>query len=425
MRRALAFTLAAALVATIGCTSKSSSSSKKRAERRTLRVGVLFTTSGQGGDLAQAVLGAAAMAGDHAKRLGITLNVVQLDYAGNAARVPALIEQAKSSTDAIVVGTNDPAVTPPLRATSELPVLYPLSSDDALLAGAENAFRFGPSNEVQAKVLTEYLVTKRKYRRIALLSDDTSFGKEGRSDLNRSLEALGFPPILDLSFKPGGDIHTPVSQAGQKRADALIVWAASENEAARIVVEAHKMGLGYQIALSGNLANATFAKNATAQVTPVAFRDGLLSVGPWAGPWFRLQRIIGFYQRFREENSALAPVQAASVYDAVLALVRAARDVGTTASDLASGLESLENFTGAGVPLTFGPDKHDGMDADDIALYAYTKDQNSAGGDFAPEVDTGGGFFTILHASLNLPENLAYLAGDAPASPSSVGSPTS
>ena len=424
MRRAAICLLAVCLTAG-GCSSKPARKSAK-SERRTLRVAVLFTTAGQGGDLAQAVLGAAGLVGEKAKQAGVTLNIIQEDYAGNVARVPALLNDAKSKADAIVVGTNDPAVEPALRATKDIPILYPLLSDDSLLAGADNAFRFGPSNKLQADALIGYLVTKRKYRKIAFLTDDTNFGKEGRADLTNALGAAGYGPVLDTTFRPGGDIHTPVAHAGQENAEALVVWTANENEAARIVVEAHKLSFGFQIALSGNLANSVFAKNATAQVTPVAFRDGLLSVGPWAGPWFRLKRIIAFYRAFQEENSALAPVQAASVYDAVLALVRAARDVGTTPADLTTGIESLKNFTGAGVPLTFGSDKHEGMDEDDIALYAYTKDQDSAGGDFAPEVDTGGGFFTILHSSLNLPQNLAYLAGDISPSeaPSAEGSPS-
>lgn len=405
----LGITLAACLA--IGsCSSKAAPKSAKKAER-TLRIAVLFTTAGQGGDLAQAVLGAASLVTEEAKRMGVKLEVVQQDYIGNVARIPALIEAAKSHADAIVVGTNDPAVTPALRATRDIPILYPLLSDDSLLAGAENAFRFGPSNTLQAETLVAYLTAKRKYRKIGLLTDETSFGKEGRVDLTNALAATGLTPSLDATFKTGGDIHTPVAHAGQLDVNALVVWAASESEAARIVVEVHKLGFGYQLAFSGNLANATFAKSASAQVAPVAFRDGLLSVGPWAGPWFRLKRIINFYLKFREENSALAPVQAASVYDAVLALARSASEVGTTPADLTTGIESLRDFTGAGVPLTFGVDKHEGMDADDLALYAFTKNQNSAGGDFAPEVDTGGGFFTILHASLNLPNDLQYLAG--------------
>ena len=62
-----------------------------------------------------------------------------------------------------------------------------------------------------------------------------------------------------------------------------------------------------------------------------------------------------------------------------------------------------------GVPITFGPDAHEGIASDDLGIYGYTKDQDSAGGSFFPDVDTGGGFFTIVTESLELPERYRFL----------------
>lgn len=420
-RRLLIATVVAA-VALGACTSKPKAKAPPSA-KRTLRVAVLYTTAGRSGDLAQAVLGGAGLVVDQAKALNVTLELVQLDYAGDAKKVPALVAQARAKADAILVGTADPAVDPALREIVDLPILYPLLPDDSLLAGRTNAFRFGPSNRQQANVLVRYLTQKRGYKRIAVLADDTPFGKEGGADVVAALNAAGMSPAMDARFTPGKDIHTPVARAGQLNVDAMVVWTGSEGEAARIVVEEQKMSFGYQLALSGNLANSTFAKNATSQVTPVAFRDGILSVGPWAGPWFRLARIISFYVDFQTENSAQAPVPAAQVHDAALALAHAASQRGTTPPELIGGLEALQDFAGAGVPLSFAADSHEGMNESDLAIWGFTKEQSSAGGEFFPEVDTGGGFFTIVNASLDLPKDLAFLARGLSASPEGSPSP--
>jgi hypothetical protein len=74
------------------------------------------------------------------------------------------------------------------------------------------------------------------------------------------------------------------------------------------------------------------------------------------------------------------------------------------------------------VPLTFSSDRHEGLDENDVAVYAFTKSQDSAGGDYMPDVDTGGGFFTIVNASLHLPDDLTFLAGGLSAS--TEGSPS-
>jgi branched-chain amino acid transport system substrate-binding protein len=399
---------AVVLLALAACSSKKAKNAAKTEELK-LKVGVLFTTSGEGGDLAQAVLGGTKLAADDAKKQKVSIEFVQADYAGDPKQVPKAINSLKGKVDAIVVGTPDPIVLPQLESITDVPVIHTLIGRDDLTQN-QNVFSVAPSDSVEADKLADYLINARKYRRIVLITDDTEFGKTGKQVVEKALEDLGESPRLSLTFTPGGDIHTPVAHAGQINADAVVLWVFSPSEAARIVVEAQKMNFAYQFALSGNLATSTFAKNASAQVTPVAFRDGMLSVGPWAGPWFDLNRIIDFYTRFQTENSAQAPVQAAAFYDAVAVLAKAARNGGTTTgTDLEAGLEEIKDFEGAGVPISFGSGEHQGIALDDLGMYGYTKDQDSAGGHYFPDVDTGGGFFTIVTESLKLPKRYAFL----------------
>ncbi len=106
-------------------------------------------------------------------------------------------------------------------------------------------------------------------------------------------------------------------------------------------------------------------------------------------------------------------MQSAAVYDAVLALATAARARGTSAQALTQGLEGLADFEGAGAPITFGAGKREGLDLDDVAMYGFTKTQSAPGGEYQPEVDTGGGFFSLVFESLDLPKKYAYLKNNA------------
>jgi branched-chain amino acid transport system substrate-binding protein len=401
--------LAAAGLLALGACSSSAERRRAALKEVPLKVGVLLTTSGKGGDLAQAVLGASKLAADDAAKNKVKIEIVQADYAGDPNLVPKAVADLRAGSDAIVVATDDPAVLPSLDPITDIPVIHTLLAS-GIADDRENVFTVSPTAAQQATRLVDYLGTNRKYKRIALITDSTPFGEDGRTAVTAALSQAGITPAADLRFDPGGDIHTPVAAAGQRDAEALVIWVDSPGEAARIVVETQKMGFGFQIALSGNLATSTFAKNASAQVTPVAFRDGMLSVGTWAGPWFNLQRIISFFERFQTDNSAQAPVQAAGVYDAVAVLASAARERSSaTASDLITALEGTKDFEGAGVPITFTPNDHVGIDDDDLVIYGYTKDQDSAGGAYFPDVDTGGGFFTIVSESLRLPERYRFL----------------
>jgi branched-chain amino acid transport system substrate-binding protein len=405
--RALTFVTAALLL--LGACTSNGAKKQARTEALKLRVGLLFTTSGEGGDLAQAVLGATKLAADDSAKEKVSIEFVQADYAGDSNLVASSIASLKGKTDAIVVGTPDPVVLAGLAGITDVPILHTLVGRDDVTQ-SENVFSLAPSDSLVAEKLADYLVNVRKYRRIVLMTDTTEFGKTGKDVLERALLDLGVDPELSLTFDPGTDIHTPVAHAGQVNADAVVTWVFSPSEASRIIVETQKMNFAYQFALSSNLATSTFAKNASAQVTPVAFKDGMLTAGPWAGPWFNLGRIINFYARFQSENSAQAPVQAAAFYDAVAILAKAARDAGgTTGADLRGSLEKITDFEGAGVPITFAADDHQGIDIDDLGIYGFTKDQESAGGDYFPDVDTGGGFFTIVTESLALPSRYRFL----------------
>jgi branched-chain amino acid transport system substrate-binding protein len=377
------------------------------------KIGLLYTVSDIGGEFAQAALGASALAAEDAQE---PIEVLDRDYAGNAKRAGQLAQQlADEGAVGIVVASDDPALVPALNDFDAVPVVHALLPDDDAIASG-SAFRVAPSNRLQAEKLAEYLVGDRGLDRIAILHDDSPFGTEGGDDIQSALEKEGATVVLREPFKVGGDIHTPVMYAGQLDADALIVWTRDNGEAGRITIELQKANQAYQLVLSGNLATFDYGKNAASQVTPVAFRDGILSVGTWAGPWFDLDRIRGFFERFRETNNVEAPFQAVQVYDGILLLAQAARSAGSSdPSAVATALGEIRDFEGAGVPISFTENDHEGIGMEDMAILAFTKDQASAGGEFAPEVSTGGGFFTIDSQTITLPSELSYLLEGLPA----------
>ena len=375
------------------------------------KIGLLYSISDVGGEFAQAALGSSGLATEDAEAEGRPIEVLDRDYAGNAKRAGQLAQQlADQGAVGIVVASDDPALVPALAGFDDVPVIHALLSDDDAVAPGDASFRVAPSNRLQAEKLADYLVAERGLQRVAILHDDSAFGTEGADDVEDALAEQGAAVVLRESFKVGADIHTPVSHAGQLDADALVLWTRDNGEAGRVTIEMHKANQGYQLVLSGNLATFDYGKNAASQVTPVAFRDGILSVGTWAGPWFDLDRIKGFFERFREINNVEAPFQAVQIYDAILLLARAAeRAGGSDPGSVARALEETRDFEGAGVPISFSPGNHEGIGMEDMAILAFTKDQAASGGEFAPDISTGGGFFTIDTRTVTLPSEIAYL----------------
>lgn len=379
-----------------------------------VKVGLLYTLSGFGGDLAQAALGSAALAAIEGKARGYDIEVVDADYGGKPAKAAVVAERlAEQGVAGIVVASDDPALVDALSEFDGAPLLYSLIADDK--AVTPSTFRVAPSNSLQAEALAGFLAEDRGYNRVAVVNDDTDFGRAGGDAIADSLESEGSRIVFRDEFERRGDVSTPVTASGQKRADALVVWTEDTGESARITIEAHTTKQSYQLVLSGNQATFRFGKNASSQVVPTAFVEGILSVGTWAGPWFELPRMHDFYERFQGENDALAPFQAVQIYDAILLLGEAAQRAKTgSPAAIVDALETIENFEGAGVPLSFGPNDHEAIDAEDMAILAFTKNPDAAGGDLAPDVSTGGGFFTINSVTAQLPPELSYLLEGLP-----------
>lgn len=381
-----------------------------------VKIGLLYTVSGTGGDLAQSALGSAALAAEDGSARGIEVEIVDRDYAGKPSAALRHAEAlAEEGVAGIVVASDDPELAKSLAPFEDVPLVYSLISDDAAVSADLPHFRMTPSNSLQAETLAEFLVEERGVERVAIVHDSSRFGRDGADAAEDALFDLRADVVARVEFKARKDVSTPVTFAGQEGAQAVIVWTEDTGEAARITIEAHRTNQSYQLALSGNLATARYGKNASSQVVPTAFVEGILSVGTWAGPWFDLDRMQGFYERFQKTNNAFAPVQAVQIYDAVLLLAEAAGQAGgDSASRVVSAIEGIRGFEGAGVPVTFGPTDHEGIDPEDMAILAFTKNQDAAGGEFAPEVDTGGGFFTIDTISVRLPRELSYLLEGLP-----------
>lgn len=376
---------------------------EKRSTRKfaDVKVGLLITTGGQGGELAGPSIGAAGVAADHIKKDSRRqVKIEQADYAGDLAAAPALAAELAGKIDVLIVGTDDPAVLPAL-ATLSVPMIHAYITSDGITS-RDNVFRVTAPNSLQAKRLAEFLVDERELSRIAVVFESTEYGGKGAALIEAAVSSAGGTLVASEQFETGGDIHTPLAVADEETAQAVIIWTDNAAEASRAVIDIHKSSYAYQIALPGNVAAPQFGKNAVAQVVPTAFKEGILSVGPWAGPWLRTERVKRFFKDFEKKQSDVAPVRTSVVYDAVL-LASAAKSGG----DIKQSLRGLKDFTGAGVPITFDANR-EGIDATDIWAWGFTKSKNGAGAEFFPAVDTGGGFFTLIPRGLKVPAKFAH-----------------
>jgi ABC-type branched-subunit amino acid transport system substrate-binding protein len=209
--------------------------------------------------------------------------------------------------------------------------------------------------------LINYLVKERSTRKIAYFFQDDSFGKEGLASVGKALAAHG----LTLAARGSYQRNTVAVLAGmrtiQAAAPQAVVLVAPHAPSAEFIKLAVARGMDDTVfctlSFSGVLALNT-------SVGPLAQDIVISQVMPF--PWKADLPIVQEYQkavstyrpRTRIDYSSLEGYLAGRLFCHVAAAVKGP----LTREGFLDTLEGLGRFDLGGIPLSFGPDDHQGMD---------------------------------------------------------------
>src|SRR5450631_2266177 len=66
--------------------------------------------------------------------------------------------------------------------------------------GDNYIFRNAANDSIQAPMIVEEAITRRGYKKVAILADSTNYGQLGREDLEKALKAKGVTPVAEEKF---------------------------------------------------------------------------------------------------------------------------------------------------------------------------------------------------------------------------------
>jgi ABC-type branched-subunit amino acid transport system substrate-binding protein len=236
-------------------------------------------------------------------------------------------------------------------------------------------FRLAPSDRYLSRRLADYLADKTSS--VALLGDDSSYGRDGAAQLALELAHNGIP-VLSSSVLPvaAGDVSAQVLAARRSGARALLVWAGAP-DVAQVIRTARSAGWQAPV-FSGPTGEDPLVRQQLADhpewldgVTFVSFRI-TSEQGPAPFNQFR----SAYEHRYGADKVGMSadgrpvvqpPDWAMFSYDAVM-LVSAAlsQSSGTVGAPLLAAIQ-LVSITGAnGDQRGFGPDNREGVSSSDM-----------------------------------------------------------
>ncbi len=201
-------------------------------------------------------------------------------------------------------------------------------------------FRTSAADNIQAPMIVEEAVTRRGFKKVAILADSTAYGDLGRKDLTAALEAKGITPLVSEKFNIGDkDMTAQLLKAKEAGAEVILTYAIGP-ELAMIANGMAKIGWKKPMIGSWTLSMANFidtaGKNGEGATMPQTFVQN-------GNTPKRKAFIDAYLKEFKPKKDRIdSPVSAAQGYDSVYLLAAAMQQAGTTEGPKVR--EALENL---------------------------------------------------------------------------------
>ena len=199
-------------------------------------------------------------------------------------------------------------------------------------------FRNAASDNIQAPMIVEEAITRRGFKKPAILADSTNYGQLGREDLEKALAAKGIKAVAAEKFNiKDTDMTAQLLRAKEAGADVILTYGIGP-ELAQIANGQAKLGWKVPLIGSWTLSMSSFidtaGENGNGAVMPQTFVQ--LPNTPVR------KAFIEAYQAAYKTERMPSPVSAAQGYDSVLLLAAAIKQANST--DGRKIREALENL---------------------------------------------------------------------------------
>ena len=250
-------------------------------------------------------------------------------------------------------------------------------------------FRNSAHDSIQAPMIVEEAITRRNYKKVAILADSTNYGQLGRADLEKALELKGIKAVAIEKFNIKDVDMTPqLLKAKEAGAEAVLTYAIGP-ELAQIANGMTKLGGKVPMIGSWTLSMANFIDNAGPGGEGARMPQTFIQEPTTPK---RQSFIINYLKTFNPKNARIdSPVSAAQGYDSIYLLAAAIKQAGSTdGPKIKAALEDLKAPV-EGVVTTynkpFTAKDHEAITANipvfgevkgQRVVYAYPDDQKKA-----------------------------------------------
>ena len=331
--------------------------------------------------------------------LGRKLQVVERDDEAKNERgvqiAQELINKEKVTATVGYINTGVAVASQRFFQEAKIPVMNNVATGSVITTQFKDQpenyiFRNSAHDSIQAPMIVEEAITRRGFKKVAILADSTNYGQLGRADLETALKAKGITPVAVEKFNiKDVDMTAQLLKAKEAGAEAILTYAIGP-ELAQIANGMTKLGWKVPMVGSWTLSMANFIDNAGPGGEGARMPQTFIQQGDTPK---RKAFIDAYLKTFKPKNNRIdSPVSAAQGYDSIFLLAAAIKQANST--DGPKIREALENLGAKveGVVTTydkpFTKDDHEAITANipvigevkaGRVVYAYDTDMKKGG----------------------------------------------
>ena len=203
-------------------------------------------------------------------------------------------------------------------------------------------FRNSANDSIQAPMIVEEAIVRRKFTKVAILADSTNYGQLGKDDLTKALAAKNITPVAVEKFNiKDVDMTAQLLKAKEAGAEVILTYGIGP-ELAQIANGMTKLGWKVPMIGSWTLSMSNFIDNAGpggegARMPETFIQDPNTPK--------RKAFIDAYLKNVKPKNGRIeSPVSAAQAYDSIYLLAAAIKQAGSTdGKKIKDALETLQD----------------------------------------------------------------------------------
>lgn len=274
-------------------------------------------------------------------------------------QVVAIVGPSRTGDSLAVAGVAEREQVPLLSCAAGIDIVEPVR---------KWVFKTPQSDRMAVQKIIGYL-RPRKIRQVAVISDNSPFGKGGLKEIQRLMPAAGFQIVDAQEYGPTDtSMMTQLTKIKAARPQAVICWGTPPGPAT-IAKEMKQLAIRAPLICSHGVANETFLRVAGNAANGVVLPAGRLIVVDQIPPGNRQRKVLQQYAGlYRAEFHKNADTFGGHAWDAIQLVVAGLRKVGPDRAKLRDEIERTRGFVGTGGIFSFSPTEHNGLTKDAFVM---------------------------------------------------------